>query len=309
MLRLASLTTTGLGTVQYTYDGFGKLTKIARGSTEYNLTYNAWSQSLETKVGSVALSTNTYDNQKRLSAVTYANGFSVRYVYDDLDRVKKIYQKDGNALEELTYEIIYNGDGGLYEIRNFRTGRSSFFAYDHAGRCMESLERSFTCTYEIVQDENNNPLYKEYTVSSYSTVISSYAYQYDVCNNLTKLTCSVAGSTWDTVYTYDADNRPLTTTLSSGKVITNTYDKLGRINKRSIGLNTAYETNLTYAAGYHTNETTSLFATYQNGSDAAYSYSYDDNGNITQIAQGSTSITYVYDSVFVYSTKHGCSFY
>ena len=79
-----------------------------------------------------------------MDTVTYANGFSVRYVYDDLDRVKKIYQKNGNAMEELTFEMIYNGDGELYEIRNFRTGRASFFAYDHAGRCMASKERSFT---------------------------------------------------------------------------------------------------------------------------------------------------------------------
>ena len=178
--------------------------------------------------------------------MTYANGFSARYVYDDLDRVSKIYQTENNT-ESLAYEMIYNNDGDLYEIRNYRTNRASFFEYDHAGRCMESLERSFTY---------NN----DYTVQSYGTVISSYAYQYDVCNNLTKLTCSVAGSKWTTVYTYDNDNRPKTTTLHNGKVVTNTYDALGRLSKRSIGLSTAYETNLTYVAGYHTNETTPLVA-------------------------------------------------
>ena len=295
MLRLASLTSTGLGTVEYSYDEYGKLTKIKRGSTEYNLTYNDWSQPLSTKVGTTALSTNTYDGLQRLSAVTYANGFSARYVYDSLDRVTKIYQPEG-GYDTLTYEMIYNGEGELYELRNFRTQRACFFDYDHAGRCMECVERSFACTYEIVYDEDNHPLYKEYTVTSYTAILSAYKYQYDVCNNLTKLTCTAAGSTWSTVYTYDNDNRPKTTTLPNGTVLTNTYDRLGRIGSKKIGLGTDYITALTYHAGAETDETTALVATYQNGSDAAYAYDYDENGNITAITQGTTSITYEYDA-------------
>lgn len=77
---------------------------------------------------------------------------------------------------------------------------------------MASKERAFTVTNSVI---------------SYGAILSSYGYQYDECNSLTKLTCSVAGSTWSTVYTYDNDNRPSTTTLASGKVLTNTYDTLG----------------------------------------------------------------------------------
>ena len=33
----------------------------------------------------------------------------------------------------------------------------------------------------------------------------------------------------------------------------------------------------------------------QNGSDTAYAYDYDDNGNITSITRGSTSVTYQYN--------------
>ncbi len=42
------------GVVTYGYDTYGKLTKIKRGSTEYNLTYNTWNRPLETKVGTTA---------------------------------------------------------------------------------------------------------------------------------------------------------------------------------------------------------------------------------------------------------------
>ena len=38
-----------------------------------------------------------------------------------------------------------------------------------------------------------------------------------------------------------------------------------------------------------------MWATYQNGSDDAYAYAYDDNGNITSITRGTTSVTYQYN--------------
>ena len=38
-----------------------------------------------------------------------------------------------------------------------------------------------------------------------------------------------------------------------------------------------------------------MLSSYQNGSDTAYEYTYDDNGNITSITQGTTSVTYQYN--------------
>ncbi|MBR0343363.1 MAG: hypothetical protein IJH64_14155 [Oscillospiraceae bacterium] len=38
-----------------------------------------------------------------------------------------------------------------------------------------------------------------------------------------------------------------------------------------------------------------MWATYQNGSDDAYAYAYDDNGNITSITRGTVSVTYEYN--------------
>ena len=61
-------------------------------------------------------------------------------------------------------------------------------------------------------------------------------------------------------------------------------------------MSTTYNTTLTYIAGNGSNKTTALVGTYKNGSDAAYTYTYDNNGNITSITQGSTSISYTYDA-------------
>ena len=252
---------------------------MTRGTTVYGLTYDAWNRPLETKVGNVALSTNEYDTTTRLlKKVTYANGFEVRYVYDELDRVTEIYEKYSNT-EALAYEFQYNNEGDLYALRNWKTSRVSFFEYDHAGRCMACTEYAFTVVNDLV---------------TLGSKLSGYMYEYDPNNNLTKLTCNAAGGSWETVYTYDKDNRTVTATFANGKVLTVTYDAIGRVTKRRLGLTSNYETDLTYVPGYDGSQT-ALLSTYQNGSDDAYEYAYDDNGNITSITQGTTSVTYQYN--------------
>ena len=113
---------------------------------------------------------------------------------------------------------------------------------------MGSRERSFT---------GNTP-----DAVEYGSELSTYGFRFDACNNLTKLRCSVLGNTWETTYTYDADNRAETTTLSSGKVITNGYDKLGRLHTRTIGLSSDYVTELGYV-DVGTRKTTGLVETYR----------------------------------------------
>ena len=283
MLRLVSLTSTDIGTVYYDYDDYGTLTRISRGATDYTVTYdNTWKQLIDTKVGDITLSTNAYDSHNRLSSVTYGNGFRMRYTYDELDRVTEIYLRaNTEAQEQLAYAFIYNSEGDLYEVRNHLTWRASFFEYDHAGRCMTSKEREFSTSNSVI---------------TYGAILSSYAYQYDECNNLTKLDCSVLNHVWNTVYTYNKDNQPKKTILDSGKQITNSYDTIGRLSGRTIGLDSAYNISLTYVPGNGANKTTALIQSYENGSDDAYFYEYDDVGNIISITQGDTSITYKYDT-------------
>ena len=108
-------------------------------------------------------------------------------------------------------------------------------------------------------------------------VLSGYTYEYDPNNNLTKLICTAAGSAWETVYTYDKDNRTVTTTFANGKVLTVTYDAIGRVTKRRLGLTRNYDTDLTYVPGYDGSQT-ALLSTYQNGSDDAYEYASTTTG-------------------------------
>ncbi|MGN0799385.1 MAG: RHS repeat-associated core domain-containing protein [Christensenellales bacterium] len=124
---------------------------------------------------------------------------------------------------------------------------------------------------------------------------SEYLYEYDLNNNLTKLHQSAGGSDWTTEYTYDKDNRPVTVTVN-GKTITDNYNATGTRASRVYGFSTPYTVALTYLAGANGSKT-AMLQSYKNGSEAAYTYAYDDNGNVTSITKGSASASYTYDSL------------
>ena len=61
-----------------------------------------------------------------------------------------------------------DGEGNLYELRNYKTTRAVFLEYDPAGRCMASTEKSFTVA-------TNGKI-------SYTDTVSGYKYEYDANN-------------------------------------------------------------------------------------------------------------------------------
>ena len=101
-----------------------------------------------------------------------------------------------------------------------------------------------------------------------------------------------------TTFAYDDENRVncLTYDGSNGKV-EYTYDQLGRITQKKVTLNGHDQiTSYTYAAGSGANATTSLIHTItQNG--VTLTYTYDDNGNITSVSDGTKTVSYEYDAI------------
>ena len=108
---------------------------------------------------------------------------------------------------------------------------------------MASTEKSFTGSYG--------------SAITYTGTIAGYRYEYDANNNLTKLTCSVSGSSWTATYTNDKDNRPTVTLLDNGRSIVNSYDSIGRIVTRALknGSSTILTTAITYIAGANGSKT------------------------------------------------------
>lgn len=101
--------------VSYTYAN-DKLTQVdVDGAVLYGLTYDGFGRAISTKAGSsadsmAALATNAYDGDTGLLTQTqYGNGFTVSYVYDNLDRITEV-KYNGTTV----YKYVYDGSGNLY---------------------------------------------------------------------------------------------------------------------------------------------------------------------------------------------------
>ena len=86
------------------------------------------------------------------------------------------------------------------------------------------------------------------------------------------------------------------TVTVNGKTITDNYNATGTRASRVYGFSTPYTVALTYLAGANGSKT-AMLQSYKNGSEDAYTYAYDDNGNVTSITKGSASASYTYDSL------------
>lgn len=164
------------------------------------------------------------------------------------------------------YSYAYDGEGNLYRVVDHLRNITAIYYYDLINRLVRSTASDGT----------------------------QYRYEYDLNSNLTKLHQTAAGSSWTTEYTYDEDNRPVTAKVGT-TTITDHYNATGTIASRVYGSRMPYTVALTYLAGVNGSKT-GMLASYRNGSDTAYTYAYDNNGNITSITKGSTSATYTYDS-------------
>ncbi len=142
-------------------------------------------------------------------------------------------------------------------------------------------------------------------VESGENYIHSVGYEYDEINNLTALVETINGVERQTSYTYDLDNRVTgITTGDSGRSYS--YDALGRISQwvTKHGNDTVFSDEFTFAAptGTAVGTTTGQIArhyiasSHTDGLDIAYTYTYDDNGNILSVSDGTNTTSYVYDT-------------
>lgn len=267
MYRLASASANVSGlssgtalTASYTYDN-DMLTEIETGSTTYSFSYGDFAQRSSVKIGSRTLATYTYtdDRNRYLDTMSYGNGDSVSYTYDDLGRVTKQTYEDGS-----TVSCSYDNTGALATVTDSATGRKTTYYYDLTDRLMKYVE----------------------TGSNYR---HSVGYEYDTLNNLSLLVETINGVEHTTQYAYDDNNR-LTFSRTGDVYESVTYDSFGRVTRT---LNPAITTRITY------NGNSSQVSRYVNRTSGAYLghiYTYDDNGNILSMSYLDRTITYEYDS-------------
>jgi len=250
-------------------DGLPKT--ITRNGMSYSYDYDNQNRVTATKVGSQTIVSNAYDSRQRLSQQTYANGAIYTPVYDSRDC--QIGEK-WNGVQIAEY--FYNENDRLSQAVDKTTGVT--YKYDYA---------FFGLLNKITSSDG-----------------SQTVYDYDMSGNLSHLTFSKDNATIHKArYSTDKKGNPEDIILESldDTVLHYSYDEISRLTEQSIG---PLLTQIEYLAGATNGTTTTLVERYKNENSSEitlqdYTYTYDANGNITEIADAVSGVTttYTYDGL------------
>ena len=286
--------------VYRSYDSKNQLTRLDRGGYNktgsdpsayhqyYNFAYDAFGNTTGISVGN----TSTYNlgsysyapNDGMLTQMTYGNGATVSYAYDDYGRKTQTTTSSGDS-----YVYTYTGDGQLNEMKDVSGNLLYRYTYDTLGRLIGS------------------------SMKSGNTVALQTQHLYDDANRLSKQTWVLPGKTYQENYVYDEDNGRLTKkkiTLPTGETanITLGYDNLSRI---STVATPAATSTFDYAGAFYGGGTTGLVSelttTSVHTGNSVFAplhlrYTYDALGNIHTEKKidpsGNTTetLTYTYDN-------------
>ncbi|QIR40677.1 hypothetical protein HCG51_30950 [Tolypothrix sp. PCC 7910] len=262
-------------TFQYTYDSQGKLTrKTFDDGTFESYTYNANGKISAITKGSSTISFG-YDTENRLTKVTYPNGRWLQYTYDTTGRRTKMVDQSG-----FTVNYNYDSENRLTGLTNASGGSLITYTYDAVGR--------------LSRETNGNGTYTTYTydaadqltdISNYTANGTVNSYQRYAYNNLGRKT-SVTTAEGKTTYEYDASGQltraflDYTNASLTDQDLRYVYDGAGnRISSTVNGVTTNYTAN-------NLNQYTQV---------GSATYTYDADGNLIKVVDGTQTWTYVYN--------------
>ena len=265
-----SITTDGTSN-RYDYDYQGNVESISHNNFSFKFNYNEYNKLLSTYVGDSQIVSNIYSPYNgNLLKVSYANGSVISYTYDEYNNVTNIKCNDN-----IVAKCTYNKNGQISVCDDSESGETTYYYYD----CNGNLEGQFilgkdkTLAKSVTTDENGNTVEKT-----------------EIGNNTRTITSGT-----------DSDGKSFVD--YNGLKTTEEKDEFGRttsILTKGLKDNKDYKVKYTYADGKGTNSTSktvsNLSSSFNDNEIATYSYSYDENGNITQIRLGKDIINkYIYD--------------
>jgi len=203
----------------------------------------------------------TYNNFNEPLTFTDGRGNTTTYSYDSRGNLLKVTAPDGSFVSH-----TYDATTGARLSTTDASGKKTSYFYDSAGNLIKMTD----------------PLGKSMTMA------------FDAAGRMTSRVSprgNVSGGTpakFTTTFTYDNDDRSLTTTDPLGHVTTTTYDAVGNV--LSVTNPRGNKTSYTYDDANHQTKITA-----PNGS--ATSSTYDAVGNLaTRINGNGRTTTYAYDS-------------
>ena len=286
--RVSSETETAYRYTEYTYDQRGRITAFAE------ISQNAQPTADDIKAHQIRYTYNENGNLSKVSYPTTKDGIqSLSYIYDEngwLQEIKGELHSKWQTTEKVLRSYSYDAYGKVKEIKDYRNRLKNgaqavqkIYTYDSFDRVKEMI----------------------YTDLETGKVMESYQYSYDKNSNITKKTQvnnypkEDADKVNETkVYTYDTLGRLIKTVTTDHKkddktkAVTYTYDNVGNRLKEDDGTTT---TSYTYNGLDQLKTSTKEKRT---AVDEVRQYSYDANGNQTDVKNTKTGQTesYTYDA-------------
>lgn len=242
----------------YTYNKY-RLNTISHNGFNYSFVYDNFGNVTQTKVGSQVLCTNTYgaNNSGDLKRVTYGNGDYVDYAYDEYGNMTSISQ---NGTKNFTWN--YDSTGNMYSHEDLVNNQRFLYTYDLTGR-----------------------LVRQSVLNGSKKRIYDAEYGYDMNNNVSKFTSSAGGVSMTEKFDYGKDNLASKYTYPSGKTATYSYDSILRRNRTVINTTTPIDHQYVYWMSDRGNNSRTTKIGWEHISEYIYGYTYDANGNITEISR------------------------
>lgn len=289
--RLVATTDAAGNTTRTTYDKFGRVSAVTNAARE--------------------VTRFTYDAAGRKTATIYADGKQATTAYDAAGRPVKTTSPDG-LVTTTTYDA---GDRPLTVTRTApgKSAETSTFTYDALGHRLtatDPLGRKTARTYDahgnvltvtrpdgIVGTRNTYDA-QENLLTTTDAAGATTTYAYDAARNQTSLN-DARGSRY--TFTYDALHRKTSMTYPDGSVEKWAYDLAGN----QVGFtNRAGQTKATVytAANQPLTETWSaapspLAPALTPALPTATAYSYDADGRLKKVDNGTAKLTYTYDDL------------
>ena len=257
---------------EYSYTGTNSVSKITHNGFSYSFNYDVFYNLLSTKIGNVAITSNTYNSNGNLAKTTYANGDYFEYTYDDYGNISLITGKTGKIAE-----MIYNKQGLVTKAVDYSSGETSYYYYTFDGS-LESEYRTSSdgsLTHYIVTDSNGNTVEKT----------------------------SVNGQTKTITTGTDKDGKSFVS--NDGVTNETSTDDFGRVSTVTTKQNksdTVFTKQYSYYHGSESNATTNMVGgiSYKLSSDKVlgYSYNYNDTGNVENVYENGKKVAvYTYDEL------------
>ena len=257
---------------EYSYTGTNSVSKITHNGFSYSFNYDVFYNLLSTKIGNVAITSNTYNSNGNLAKTTYANGDYFEYTYDDYGNISLITGETGKIAE-----MIYNKQGLVTKAVDYSSGETSYYYYTFDGS-LESEYRTSSdgsLTHYIVTDSNGNTVEKT----------------------------SVNGQTKTITTGTDKDGKSFVS--NDGVTNETSTDDFGRVSTVTTKQNksdTVFTKQYSYYHGSESNATTNMVGgiSYKLSSDKVlgYSYNYNDTGNVENVYENGKKVAvYTYDEL------------